>query len=185
MVLGMSITNGNILYCHGIAEGNVDKKISTLEYNKRTVYDCFNDSFTADFGSPDLHLPPIIIDDRPRPHKRAQYTPDLIPAVISVASENYVINLTTLSDSPGLLTSDDHKTLHVIKKYVPLKGRVDSGYCGRKHGKTICYKNTRFYCSTCSDNNNKFYYCHGFSSINSEKRTFFLENQHSMSQLVG
>ena len=65
LALVMCITDGNLLYCHGVSEGNVDKKISTLEYNNRTVYDCFNHFFTSDFGSPDMHLPPITIVDRP------------------------------------------------------------------------------------------------------------------------
>ena len=39
VVLGMGIKDGKLLYCHGVAEGNVDKKISALEYNNRTVYD--------------------------------------------------------------------------------------------------------------------------------------------------
>ena len=65
VTLGMVITDGKLLYCHGVAEGNVDRKISALEYNNRTVYDCFNYPFTADFGSPAMHLPPITIDDRP------------------------------------------------------------------------------------------------------------------------
>ena len=30
VVLGMVITDGKILYCHGVAEGNMDKKISAL-----------------------------------------------------------------------------------------------------------------------------------------------------------
>ena len=50
--LGMGITDGNLLHCHGVAEGNKDKKISTLEYNNRTVYDCINNPFTADCGIP-------------------------------------------------------------------------------------------------------------------------------------
>ena len=62
--LGMGISYGKLLYCHGLAEGNVEKKISTLEYNNRTVYDCFNNTFTAEFGSPALNLPPITIDGR-------------------------------------------------------------------------------------------------------------------------
>ena len=41
VALGMGITDGKLLYCHGVTEGNKDKKISTLEYNNRTVYDCF------------------------------------------------------------------------------------------------------------------------------------------------
>ena len=98
LALGMVITDGKLLYCHGVAEVNLDKKISTLEYNNRTVYDCFNNPFTADCGSPAMHVTPITIDDRPPPlHKRAQYAPYLIPAAISVASENSVNTLTTPS----------------------------------------------------------------------------------------
>ena len=37
--LGMDITDGKLLYCHGVSEGEVDIKISTLEYNNRTVYE--------------------------------------------------------------------------------------------------------------------------------------------------
>ena len=74
----------NILYCHGVVEGNVDKKISTLEYNNRTVYHCFNNPFTAYFGIPDFHPPPIKFDNKPRLNKRAWYPPDLTPAAIYV-----------------------------------------------------------------------------------------------------
>ena len=52
LALGMGITDGELLLCHGFSEGNVDKKISTRKYNNRTFYDCFNNTFTADFGSP-------------------------------------------------------------------------------------------------------------------------------------
>ena len=87
MALGMSITYGKLLYCLGVADVNVDKKFSTLDYNNRTVYDCFNNPFKADCGSPAMHLPPIIIDDRPPPHKRALYAPNMLQDAISVASE--------------------------------------------------------------------------------------------------
>ena len=39
VALGVGITDGKLLYCHGVSEGNEDKKMSTLEYNNRTVYD--------------------------------------------------------------------------------------------------------------------------------------------------
>ena len=68
------------------------------------------------FGIPYFHLPPITIDYRPPLHKRARYTPDLLPAAISVASENYVSTLTTTSYSPDIFPSDDPNTLHVMKK---------------------------------------------------------------------
>ena len=87
----MGITYGKLLYFHGVAEGNEDKKISTLEYNNRTVYDCFDNPLTSDCVSPDRHLPPVTIDDRPPRHKRAQYAPYLLPDAISVASENLLV----------------------------------------------------------------------------------------------
>ena len=155
MALGMGITDGKLIDCQGVSEGNVDKKISTLEYNNRTVDDCFNNSFTGDCDSPAMHLPPITIDDRAPPHKRARYAPDLFPAAISVASENSVSTLTTPSDSPDILPADDHNTLHVMKKDKPYSVRVKRGSCYRKHGRKICYKKTRFYCSTCSDEDKK------------------------------
>ena len=102
VALGMGITYGKLLYCHGVAEGNKDKKISTLEYNNRTVYDCFNNPFTADCGSPAMNLPPITIDDRPPPPKRSRYAPNLLPATIYVASEKSVSTLTSPCDSPPI-----------------------------------------------------------------------------------
>ena len=57
----MGITYGKLLYCHDVAERNVEKKISILEYNNRTVYECFNNPFTADCGNRAMHLSPIVI----------------------------------------------------------------------------------------------------------------------------
>ena len=77
----------------------MNKKISTIEYNNRTIYECFNNTFTSNFGSPVLNLPPINIDDIPLPHKISLYNPDMLPNSISVASENSVSTLTTPYDS--------------------------------------------------------------------------------------
>ena len=128
MALGMVIIYGKLIYWHVVSEGNMDKEISTMEYNNRTFYDYLNNTFTDDFGSPSLNLPPITTDDRPHLHKRYHFTPDLLPAAISVASENYFSTLTALSDLPDLLPSDDHNTLHVMKKYEPYHGRLKIGY---------------------------------------------------------
>ena len=73
----------------------MDKKIATIEYNNRTVYDWFNNPFPADFGIPYLNLPPITIYDRTQLDKIYIYTPDILPAEISVAYEKSVGNLTT------------------------------------------------------------------------------------------
>ena len=67
--LGVYIKDSNLLFCHVISEESMDKNISTREYNTRTVYECFNKYFTADFGNPDLNLPTITIGDRPRQNK--------------------------------------------------------------------------------------------------------------------
>ena len=161
------------------------KQISTLEYNNRAVYDCFNNPFIADFSIPDLHRSPITIDDRPSLHKISRCTPDLLPAAISVASKNSFSTLTTPSYLIDLLPSYYTNYLHVTKIYLPFKGRVNRSYCCRKHGQIGCCKKTRFYCSTCSDMKNRIYYCHGFSMISSGTRTWFLEHQHYISQLFG
>ena len=87
----MVITEGGLLYCHSVAEGSVESKCSSLEYNSRTIYECSNNPFTDEFGSPALNIPLITFDDRARPHKRACYTPDLLPAAISVASKNILV----------------------------------------------------------------------------------------------
>ena len=104
------------------------------------VYDCFNNPFTGEFGRSDSHLPPITIDDRTHPHKRARYTPDLLPAAISVSSENSVSTLTTPSDSPDLLPFDDPNTLHVMKKVDSFQGRVQRGYFCKKNSKKFTTK---------------------------------------------
>ena len=82
------------------------------------------------------------INDIPSLHKRACYTPDLIPATISVASKNSVSTLTTPYDSPQLLlvTSYDINHRHAMKKYEPYRGRVKIGYCSRKYDKKYATK---------------------------------------------
>ena len=68
------------------------------------------------------------------PYKRARYAPNLLPATISVASENSVSTLTNPSDLPDILPTDGPKTLHILKKGLPVKVCVHRGYCCRKHG---------------------------------------------------
>ena len=55
VVLGVGITDKKILFCRGISEVIVDKKIVMREYNGRTAYDCFNNTFPDDFVSPDFY----------------------------------------------------------------------------------------------------------------------------------
>ena len=65
--LGISITDGGLLFCHGISEGSLEKKVSMREYNNRTVYDCFNKTFPDDFDSLALNTPPITTGGIPCP----------------------------------------------------------------------------------------------------------------------
>ena len=76
----------------------------------------------------------------PPPPKRARYAPNLLPATISVASEKSVSTLTTPYDLPDILPNDGQKNVHVLKKGLPVNGRVHRGYCCRKHGQIRCYK---------------------------------------------
>ena len=149
----MGITYGNILFCHGVSDENVDKIIPTREYNNRNLYHCLDNTFTSGFCIPDLNLPLITIVDRPRPHKRSLYIPDIIPATIYVSSEKSVITLTTPSTSSKiiLLSSNYPKHHHTTKKDDPYRGRVKSGYYSRKHDEIRCYTKTRLYCSPCSN----------------------------------
>ena len=66
----------------------------------------------------------------------------MLPAAISVASENSVSNLTTPFDSPLLLLlpSDYPNPTHEIKKDDPYRGRVKRGYFCKKHDDKRCYK---------------------------------------------
>ena len=50
VTLRMGITYFKILFCHGISEGSEGKKLSTIYYNYGTVYDWFNNPFTAGNG---------------------------------------------------------------------------------------------------------------------------------------
>ena len=79
-----------------------------------------------------IYLPsPLIIDP---PNKRDRYAPNLFPAKIYVASKNSVSTLTTAYDFPDILTTYGQKTIHVLKKALPVYGLVHRGYCYRKHG---------------------------------------------------
>ena len=124
LALGMGIIYVKILFCHGISKESEDRNISMREYNNRTVYEFFNNIFPDNFGSPELNLTPITIDDRTRLQKISRYTLDLLSVVISVASENSVSNLNTLSDSIRLflLPFNYNNPLHTIMK--------DEPYCG-------------------------------------------------------
>ena len=63
VALGMGITYGKLILCHGISEKSKEKKISMIEYNYRKVYNCFNNNLSVDCGIPYLNLPPITIGD--------------------------------------------------------------------------------------------------------------------------
>ena len=82
VVLSIDTKYGNLLYCRGVSELNMDKKISILDHNSRTIYIWINIQFSDELVSPNLYLPPITIGERPDPYKRSKYTPDLLPYLI-------------------------------------------------------------------------------------------------------
>ena len=135
VVLGMGITYRKLLLCHGSSEGSVGKQILIKDYNNKTFYECFDNQFPGDCGSPALNIPPITVYDRHRSHKRARYTPYLLPDTIFFASENSISPLTTPSDYKRLLLlpSNDTNSPHAMNKDGPYRGRVKRGYCSRKH----------------------------------------------------
>ena len=121
LALGMGIIYVKILFCHGISQESEGGNISMGDYKNRTVYDFFDNIFPDYFGSLELNLPPITIDDRPRLHKISRHTLDLLPVDISVASENSLSTFTTLSDSIRLflLPLNYNNPLRAIMKDEP------------------------------------------------------------------
>ena len=57
----MGITEAKVLFCHGISEGNMDKEITSREYNVRKVFGFLRNHFTDDCGILDLSLPPMAL----------------------------------------------------------------------------------------------------------------------------
>ena len=57
----------------------------------------------------------------------------MIPASISVASETFVSNLTTLYYLPFIIPSKDPNTIHAVKKDAPFLGRMKTGYYCSEH----------------------------------------------------
>ena len=131
-----------------------------------------------------MNIPPIAIYYRTILYKIACYNPDLLPATICDAYENYVITFTNPSDSTKLLLLpyDDHKNHHSMNKYEPYRGRVKIWYCCRKHNEI--YATKRQECIAPSDliKTRNIFNCHWFSRINSDASTFFMEYQHYMDQ---
>ena len=95
----------------------------------------FNKPFTVDFGSPYLNIPPMPIGDSFRPKQITWYTPDTLPASISVAYGNYVGTLTTPYEPPkvNLLNYDDPDTVHIITRDKPGHKTEKRGYYYRLH----------------------------------------------------
>ena len=89
-----------------------------IDYNKRKVYDGFNNPFPDGSGIPAMNISPIRIYDKPLPHKRSHYTPYLLPVAISIVSEDYVITFTSPYYFPRLLLlpSGDTNPPHAMKK---------------------------------------------------------------------
>ena len=110
MTLGVGITDGKLLFYHGILEGNMDKHFSTIEYNNRTSYYCFNNFFPDNFGIPALNLTPITIDDIPHLHKRARHIPQIFFRQLSLLPPKTMVVLW----SPLLILHNSFSYLIII-----------------------------------------------------------------------
>ena len=139
------------------------------------VYYCFNIPFPVECGSPYLNLPPMPLDENSRPKKRARYTPDQLPAAISVASGKSVGTLTTPSDRPQdiFLISDAPSTDHTTMRDKPGCAKDKRGCCSRRHEGIRHYRKSRFYCSSYFIHK-RVYYCHGPAVFKSGLRTCFI-----------
>ena len=102
------------------------------------VYYCFIIPFPVGCGVPYFNLPHMTIYDSPRPKTISHYTPDLFPASIPVASENFIITLTTPFDSPkyNLLTSYYPNIDNIIMSDEYDGGNVKTGCSSRTHYRT-------------------------------------------------
>ena len=69
VVLGMGITDKNLLLCNGISGKTRENRVSMRDYNTIIVYDCFKTPFPVDRGSPALNTPPTTLDNGSRPKK--------------------------------------------------------------------------------------------------------------------
>ena len=143
VALGIGITDGKLLFCHCISHQIKDKAISMREYNNSTVYDCFENTFPVDCGSPVLNLHPISIDDIPHPNIRSWYTYDSLPSDISANYGKSISKFTTPSHPPQLIEPnyEDTDTLYTIISDNPFPGRIRNGYSSRSHDGKICNKN--------------------------------------------
>ena len=105
------------------------------------MYECFNNPFPIDFGTPDLNLLPILTDYIPRPNKISWYNYDPLPNATYVASKNYVSNLNSPCDSPHviLLYSSATKTEHTMIRDKYDCNNVKRGYYSRGHDGIRCY----------------------------------------------
>ena len=144
--LGVSIAYGKILFWHDISEEIEDKKIPTIEYNGRTVYECFNNTFPDNVGIPNFNFLTVTIDDRPRPDTRAWYNPYLLPDKISASSKTYGSTFTNPYGSPQVLviTSDDPKPHRAMNKDNPFHISVKIGHCSKRRNKKVWQKNVLF-----------------------------------------
>ena len=96
-----------------------------IEYNDRTVYDWFDNSFPVDCASLALNIPPMPIYDSTLLNNRSYYTSDPLSDAVSVTSGNYVSTFTTPSDSPEVifLNPDGTNTHHTIISDKSCRGR--------------------------------------------------------------
>ena len=121
----MYITDGKLIFCHGISDLIRYNKIPMIYYNHRTP-------FPVDYGIPYFNLPHMPINHSPCP-KKSRYTPDPLPAAIYIVPEKSIFALTAPCDQVTFLTYDDPSNYHITMKDEHDCDNVKNIYCHRSN----------------------------------------------------
>ena len=164
--LGITVTDAWKCFCHGVKRSHEDKDIGIIEFSERLAYDCLNNNFTTDFGTPSRNLPAMTPqsicstnvtattrEERTRPRKKLKMTS------LKTSKTDNVKDTSTISSPGKILRSRRIVKKHSLKK-TP-KSRVDKdgkriqqkrGLCCFRLGNgSKCGGKTAYYCVDCSN----------------------------------
>ena len=171
--LGITVTDAWKCFCHGVKRSHEDKDIGIIEFSERLAYDCLNNNFTTDFGTPSRNLlamtPQSICstnftatmrEERTRPRKKLKMTSSLNASKMDIVKDT-----STISSPEKTLRSRRIVKKHSLKK-TP-KSMVDKNgkRIGQKQGLCCfcleygskCGRKTAYYCVDCLDESNDLY----------------------------
>ena len=172
----MGITEAKVLFCHGISEGNMDKEITSREYNVRKVFGCFRNHFTDNFGILDLYLPPMALAIVPAKKKEFARTLIFYQLPFLLPPKTFFVLW------PHLTTPQLFTPLALIYLQFTITRKVKLDLRNNKEDIVLyapwwenMQQKRRFYCSACSIHN-RVYYSHGLTRKNQGQGIYFLKN---------